>query len=72
MTVVSPIFSSDYPIHKSRISLANKGFYPFLMSKEEESMSGIFRLFDQVNSEDTVYLDLALRPRHTSERGFFI
>ncbi len=72
MSVVSPIFSSEYPVHKSRISLANKGFYPFLIHKEDESMSGIFRLFDQVNPEDTVYLDFALRPRHTSERGFFI
>ncbi len=72
MPVVSPIFSPSLPTLKHRITLANKGFYPFLMHKEEESMSGIFRLFDQVNPEDTVYLDFALRPRHTSERGFFI
>ena len=72
MPVVSPIFSSDYPIVKNHIFLANKWFYPFLINKEEESMSGIFRLFDQVNPEDTVYFDIALKPRHTSERWFFI
>lgn len=72
MSVVSPIFSANAPIKRSRITLANKWFYPFLIQHEEESMSGIFRLFDQVPPEDTVYIDFALQPRHTSERGFFI
>lgn len=35
-------------------------------------MTAIFRLFDQVPPDDTVYLDFALRPRHTTERAFFI
>ncbi len=68
----SQVFTWDTSVHINHIELENAGFYPFHMIEEEDNMTAIFRLFDQVPPDDTVYLDFALRPRHTTERAFFI
>jgi hypothetical protein len=68
----SGVFAPGEIVHINHIELENNGFYPFHITEEEDNMTAMFRLFDQVPPEDVVYLDFALRPRHTTERGFFI
>ena len=70
--MTSQIFTKDTPVNINHIQLENSGFYPFHMSKEEDNITTIFRLFDQIPSEDSIYLDFALHPRHTTERSFFM
>ncbi len=68
----SHVFTPGKTVHVSHIELENNGFYPFHITEEEDNMTAMFRLFDKVLPEDTVYLDFALRPRHTTERGFYL